>query len=63
MHVAFFIGPKISNSIKFNLFRQTGIGLCINSINIYLYMHIYIYTTSLCGLVARVPGHRSRGPG
>jgi hypothetical protein len=31
---------------------------------IYIYIYIYIYIQDrLCGLVVRVPGYRSRGPG
>jgi hypothetical protein len=30
---------------------------------IYIYIYIYIYTNRLCGLVVRVLGYRSGGPG
>jgi hypothetical protein len=29
----------------------------------YIYIYIYIYIYRVCGLVVRVPGYRSRGPG
>jgi hypothetical protein len=32
-------------------------------ISIYIYIYIYIYTDRLCGLVVRVLGYRSGGPG
>jgi hypothetical protein len=32
------------------------------SLSLYIYIHIYIHDR-LCGLVVRVPGYRSRGPG
>jgi hypothetical protein len=31
--------------------------------NVYIYIYIYIYVRRLCGLVVRVLGYRSGGPG
>jgi hypothetical protein len=35
----------------------------LNISEIYIYIYIYIYIDRLCGLVVRVPGYRSGGPG